>query len=196
MQDKFLHNIGFDPNDPRNDELLELLKSRNAEQSGLRSGKMYRFEPSLSIQLQPGTRAPAKRAKFLQQRWLTSRNSKLGWVAELSATNAWTAPLSVREVYGTRRNSSSRKTPEGLTEKGNPPKQNNSGVDQSVKLGLISGTAKDKHTSQHEYTTDLLLDKIQRVNARTANRCPSLEQGNVLSSGFHTQVLISAQTYA
>lgn len=94
---QLLHNAGVDPNDPRNEGLLELLKWRNAEQSGLSSMKICCLDPSPNLKLENQSWAPLKRAQFLKDRWSAFDIIKEGWVATPKFSSTAT-PLSNRDA--------------------------------------------------------------------------------------------------
>lgn len=143
LQQNLLQNIGLDPNDPRNDALLELMKSRNAETSAFSIGKVYRIGPSISTQLQPETHAIGKRARFLQKRWLALCSLNTGWTAAVTIKFPST-PLSLRDIYSVGRFNESYQMLDGLLDK-DTPGLDCLGPDQSTKLGLISGEVVVNH---------------------------------------------------
>lgn len=95
--EQLLQHVGIDPNDPRNEGLLELLQWRNAEQSGLTGMKICCLDPSDNLRLQYQSRAPLKRARFLKDRWSAFGIVKEGWISTPKLDSTAT-PLSNRDA--------------------------------------------------------------------------------------------------
>lgn len=92
-----LQNVALDPNDPRNVDLLDYVRTQQVIHFPHASARIFRLGSPRETSLTAITRASQKRAKFLKDRWEALGAIKGGWCSKTKLKSAVT-PLSVRNI--------------------------------------------------------------------------------------------------
>ncbi|GMH34202.1 hypothetical protein BSKO_02036 [Bryopsis sp. KO-2023] len=177
-----LQTVGLDPNDPRNEPLLELLKARKAAQCGLTNERVFRLDPPAEVKFQLKTRAPIKRAKFLRGRWAACGAIKEGWVPKPDVASTIT-PLSVRDTMNEKAYSQGLHMLEGLlksTEDQDGQQEDQWQKRQSTSLTLARGALAGAIEEREDRIREFVLAVRNAVSRCQIDHAPRLDTDDIV----------------